>query len=579
MKVSTAILCALAASLARPAAALTWTIETPHFLGGYPGNDTSLVMNGPAPQVVFSSEGQVLSATRAPDGFWTEEPVALCGYAGGFCSAARSPLGSAGIAFVDATGLTNDLRYAYKSGSVWLSEKVASIGLSPDYVSLGYDSSGTAYIAYTVSDMSGLATVFMARRTGVGTWSAETIASVGDATGPSLAIDSGQKVHVAFVDSSTGRLKLAHRNAAFSWTVEDVDGSAGAPVQAYWYPSLEYRGSIPSIAYFVDAGAGTATLTYASKPQTVWIREAVKQVSASGIQYSALALDASGTPSIAFFQSNSQTLGFARRAAGTWYSETADSGSLTGFRPSIALDSGGAPLIAYFEDAFGTVQVASTLPDTVASAKLASDGELVSLDAAVASTATGEAGDDIYVQAVDRSCGIGASFEGVGLPAVARGDSVRVSGAVSTIHGERMIVSPSLSVSGAGQPPEPLVLDVRSVGGADLYFDPGPPVAGQQGVIGGRGPSNVGLLARVYGRITQIGDGYLYLDDGSGRLDGSLTNGQPNSGVRVICDPDGFLAGGFASATGPVGCFSGPAGKPAAEIRARPGEVVELDGP
>src|SRR5690606_30155191 len=75
--------------------------------------------------------------------------------------------------------------------------------------------------------------------------------------------------------------------------------------------------------------------------------------------------------------------------------------------------------------------------------------------------------------------------------------------------------------------------------------------AGQQGITGASGLNNIGLLVTTWGTVTWIGDGYLYLDDGSG-----LRDGTGPVGIRVIYDPTGYGVGDYLNVRGISSCFS-----------------------
>jgi len=83
--------------------------------------------------------------------------------------------------------------------------------------------------------------------------------------------------------------------------------------------------------------------------------------------------------------------------------------------------------------------------------------------------------------------------------------------------------------------PAPLAMNVKALGGGRLneFTD---------GVYGGTGTNNIGLLVKTWGRVTYVDstNKFFYIDDGSGRVDGSshLVAGVPvnNVGVRVSYD-------------------------------------------
>jgi hypothetical protein len=92
-------------------------------------------------------------------------------------------------------------------------------------------------------------------------------------------------------------------------------------------------------------------------------------------------------------------------------------------------------------------------------------------------------------------------------------------------------------------------------------------------VLGGFGLNNIGLLVRVFGKVTSIGQGYLYIDDGSNLRDGT---GVEHIGVCVVCDPTGYKEGDYLSVTGISSCFT--PGVVVKRILARSsGDIVKLN--
>jgi hypothetical protein len=114
--------------------------------------------------------------------------------------------------------------------------------------------------------------------------------------------------------------------------------------------------------------------------------------------------------------------------------------------------------------------------------------------------------------------------------AVNEGDIVGVVGALGTENGERQL----------------LAFDVAKVSSGN----PLPGKLGTPQAALSSGLSNTGLLIRAWGRITQIGNGYLYINDGSMLKDGTLTGAEENIGIRVVCDPSGYEVGQYLLVNG-----------------------------
>lgn len=119
---------------------------------------------------------------------------------------------------------------------------------------------------------------------------------------------------------------------------------------------------------------------------------------------------------------------------------------------------------------------------------------------------------------------------------VAVGDKVDIIGQNTYNTGERVLQAAIVIVRSQGNAvPNPLCMTNRAAGGGAF---------GQQGAVADNtlktptvlsaGLSNVGVLMKLVGRVTNVTDagsyaGYFYIDDGSGLIDGAIPN---NSGIR-----------------------------------------------
>lgn len=155
-------------------------------------------------------------------------------------------------------------------------------------------------------------------------------------------------------------------------------------------------------------------------------------------------------------------------------------------------------------------------------------------------------GGFFYIEEMDRSSGIKVLSD----TPVSPGDLTWITGQIGTWNGERQIVANQVSSLPDAPLLGPLGMRTPWLGGAAFNSQPA--------VAEGFGLSNIGLLVRVWGRVTQIGTSYLYVDDGAGLEDGSSTLAEMNRGVRIICDPSGFTSGDYVVVTGASSCY--PAG-------------------
>jgi hypothetical protein len=149
---------------------------------------------------------------------WTLETVDSQGTTGWDSSLALTTTGAPRISY--HTDLPNVVRVATKGADAWTSESVADGG-KPS--SLRLDSAGRPRIAFNGSPGS---SARFAYRDDAG-WKAETIGTQGfvQARRPfvSLALDSAEAPHVAFVDYLNRALKYASRSSDGTWTATVID--------------------------------------------------------------------------------------------------------------------------------------------------------------------------------------------------------------------------------------------------------------------------------------------------------------------------------------------------------------------
>lgn len=181
---------------------------------------------------------------------------------------------------------------------------------------------------------------------------------------------------------------------------------------------------------------------------------------------------------------------------------------------------------------WGLTTGTETEVSTIDAVRGLANGTVVSVDAKV----VGRCFDGyFYMQEPDRTGGIKVISSST---AVAPGKLVNVIGTVGTLAtGEKQITARVVGVAGEAEV-EPLAMTAGALGGSAA---PGKP-----GVFQGIGANNTGLVVRVFGRVTAVGSGYVYVDDGTGLADGS-----GNTGVRVALN--GVAAPGLNQYVGVTG--------------------------
>lgn len=166
-------------------------------------------------------------------------------------------------------------------------------------------------------------------------------------------------------------------------------------------------------------------------------------------------------------------------------------------------------------------EITTPTEGTIAWAKTLDDTESVSLADKVVTVGPGLFNGFTYVEEQDRSSGIRVACPS-GCPDLWQ--IVSVSGDMATAStGERYITNATITASEDSLEMKPVSMGNRELGGEAL--------GNQNGITGGLGLNNIGLLVRAWGRITHNGTTFMYLDDGHTLNDGS---GYP--GVRVETD-------------------------------------------
>lgn len=202
---------------------------------------------------------------------------------------------------------------------------------------------------------------------------------------------------------------------------------------------------------------------------------------------------------------------------------------------------------------------------SIGDAKELADGQLARVNSLIVTAGTPEIGGAFYAETDDRFAGIRIATDRT----VHEGDLVAIAGVLATDEGERQIIGSDVSIISSSNPlPPPLGMRNRTLGGWSL----GPYAPG----VWFSGLNNIGLLITAWGRVNQIGDGYLYINDGSALRDGTLTGTEENIGVRVICDPTDYDTGDYLIVTGISSCFETPSGLARRILTRRPSDIHKI---
>jgi hypothetical protein len=293
-------------------------------------------------------------------GVWVSETVDSAGDIGAYTSLALAPTYpyTPHISYHDAT--SDSLKYAWLSGTTWLSETIdsggtwTSLALVPTYPH-------TPCISY--HDYQGAALRY-ACRDGI-TWTTHTVpGGYAGFGGTSLALEPiyPYTPHISYRSPLYTRLNIYHAYlsgttwCSGTWKTEEVEpplsetgGSSLALEPTYPYT--------PHISYFNDTNDD---LKHAWKRGTTWLSETVDSGGDVG-WCTSLALDSSGNLRISYLDNTNDALKYAWWNGTTWLSETVNSTGQPSWgrgATSLELDQADLPYISYYDAANGDMKFA-----------------------------------------------------------------------------------------------------------------------------------------------------------------------------------------------------------------------------
>jgi M6 family metalloprotease-like protein len=291
----------------------------------------------------FAQTGAYIRIHPTPQHPWLAMTVdATPQVTGEYASTAIDRFGRTGIAYFDRTN--GDLKFALRTGTTWTLETVDATNSSGWYTSLAFGADGSPRIAY----MDGTRTFLRYASKASGAWTREDVADTGCTLPASLAFDTADRPFIAIQDCATTRVRVFARST--SWSEIRVQSGAS--------PSLRMAGNLPRVSYFLHTTSPTqlhllsASGTFGS---FTWTDEVVP--GGDGAGWNSLAVDAQGTPWVAFYEAGGRSLRLAKKTGGAWSVEVVDAtAGDVGNWNSIALDASSRPRISYLAN--GLVKVA-----------------------------------------------------------------------------------------------------------------------------------------------------------------------------------------------------------------------------
>lgn len=232
---------------------------------------------------------------------------------------------------------------ATDAGHAWFTEIVDQGVFVSGSTAIAIDSGDRAHIAFVDSDTG---RVTYARRTGEG-WGIETPLGVGEADGMiSMGLGPDDSVHLSYIDRANGFVNYA-RESDSGWSVIAIEKSH---VEGYTSLAID-PGGLPQVAYV----GGNGVVRHARWNGTAWTMETVDRDVVTA-RYPSLAVDSSGVPSVAYYANG--MLRHARWNGFRWSVETVDAEASAQF-VTLVLDSANLPQIAYRDSAQQELRFAS----------------------------------------------------------------------------------------------------------------------------------------------------------------------------------------------------------------------------
>jgi hypothetical protein len=267
--------------------------------------DISLALDASGTPYVAYLEGNdsSISVMKLNGNSW--ELVGSAGFSNGIVDISLA-LDASGTPYVAYSDRVNDGKASVMKYGTTDWEPVGSAGFSAgavDYISLALDASGTPYVAYMDGAKDGKASVM---KYGTSDWEPVGSAgfSAGQAESTSLALDASGTPYVAFsnIDNDGKASVMKFTGNGTTTTGWKLVGSAGFSAGQAGCTSLALdAGGTPYVAYMDAANDYKASvMKFTGNVSTGWELVGSAGFSAGQADYPSLALDASGTPYVAY---------------------------------------------------------------------------------------------------------------------------------------------------------------------------------------------------------------------------------------------------------------------------------------
>jgi hypothetical protein len=183
-----------------------------------------------------------------------------------------------------------------------------------------------------------------------GSWGAPTIIdSEGDVGWySSIAIDSNNKVHISYYDSTNGDLKYA-TNASGSWGAPTIIDSVGCLEQHYIYSSISIAIDSDNKVHISYCDYTNGDLKYATNASGSWVPSTIPDSEGGMVKDTSIAIDSDNKVHISYCgKTYKYDLKYATKPSGSWVIDTISSDGELGRYNSIDTDSNNKVHISYY---------------------------------------------------------------------------------------------------------------------------------------------------------------------------------------------------------------------------------------
>ncbi|MEC8073262.1 MAG: putative Ig domain-containing protein, partial [Candidatus Thermoplasmatota archaeon] len=279
---------------------------------------------------------KLMYATDA-SGSWVTTIVDSTGRVGEYTSIAIDSNDKVHISYQDSAD-GNYIKYATDVSGVWVNTTIAggSGSSSATYPSIAIDSADNVHISYSSGGGLNHAT------DASGSW---VHTSVDSLTGyrPSMAIDSNDKLHISY-DNSGGAIKYA-TDVSGEWVNITIDDNNALTFKSIGVDS----GNNVHITYMQLGNANSKHLKYATDISGSWITTSV-DTSTNSMKDVSLVIDSDDGVHISFVNHSNSDLYYATNTLGSWSTTPVDTNDYVGPYSSIGVDSNNNVHISYWDD-------------------------------------------------------------------------------------------------------------------------------------------------------------------------------------------------------------------------------------